>query len=77
CLRVRGDADPAEIARVQQAIWDNVDSPSSSASGPVGPGTTSQLPTGLGLLRSGQRSETLAIAQLLLLYHLSPKSLPR
>ncbi|MCL2471639.1 MAG: phosphoribulokinase, partial [Propionibacteriaceae bacterium] len=35
CLRVRGDADPAEIARVQQAIWDNVDSPSSSASGPV------------------------------------------
>ena len=63
CLRVRGDAEPDDIARVKQAIWANVDCPSA-------------LPDSLGELRSGGRSDTLAITQLLLLYHLCPKVNP-
>jgi len=77
CVRVRGDADSAEIARVQRAIWGNVDWPSSSAAGTADPPTRSAVPTGLGQLGSGQRSQTLAVVQLLLLYHLFPKACPR
>jgi len=60
CLQVRGDAEPADIERVKQAIWANIDCPP-------------PLPASLGELRSGRRSETLAVTQLLLLYHLRPK----
>lgn len=72
-LRVRGDAEPAELTRVQRTIWANIDRPA-SALGSTDPATASTLPPGLGNLGSGRYSQTLATVQLLLLYHLSPKA---
>jgi len=56
-LEVHGRAQPGEMYRLKQAIWEGV-----SVGRP--------LPTGLGATSSGDRSESLAITQLLLLYHL-------
>jgi phosphoribulokinase len=54
---VRGHAAPEEIALLKYAVWDGV----------AGSG---ELPSGLGQVPAGERSEPLAVTQLLLLYHL-------
>jgi phosphoribulokinase len=57
CLHVHGHAEPAEIGLLEQAIWADV-------------ANRTELPFGLGALNGGDRSEPLAVTQLLLLYHL-------
>ena len=56
-LHVHGHAQPEEIRLLEKAIWDGV-------------ADRREMPHGLGEIRSGGRSETLAVTQLLLLYHL-------
>jgi phosphoribulokinase len=57
CLQVHGHAATEEIQLLQKAIW-------------AGIADRRDMPGGLGALRSGERSEPLAVTQLLLLYHL-------
>ena len=57
CLNVHGQAEPEESQLLQKEIWQNL-------------ADKRELPTGLGEVRPGQRSEPLAVTQLLLLYHL-------
>jgi phosphoribulokinase len=57
CLQVHGHAEPEEIHLLQKAIWSGV-------------ADRREMPGGLGSLGPGERSEPLAVAQLLLLYHL-------
>lgn len=57
CLHVHGHASTEEIQQVEKVIWSELD----VAGGP---------PTDLGRLQPGERSEPLAITQLILLYHL-------
>jgi phosphoribulokinase len=56
CLRVHGHASTGEVRLLQKALWDGV------AGG--------AMPDGLGCLGDGGRSEPLAVAQELLLFHL-------
>ncbi|MGI8718038.1 MAG: phosphoribulokinase [Lapillicoccus sp.] len=57
CLHVHGHATSEEARRLEKTIWSELDTPG-------GP------PERLGEIDSGQRSEPLAITQLILLYHL-------
>lgn len=58
CLTVDGHAAPEEIRLLQKVIWHGV-------------AHHRELPSGLGELPGGGRSEPLAVTQLLLLYHLT------
>jgi phosphoribulokinase len=57
CLHVHGHAGPDELAMLQKAVW-------------AGVADRRELPDGLGSVGPGERSEPLAMTQLLLLYHL-------
>ena len=57
CLSIDGHAPAEDSLLLQKAIWDGV-------------ADKKELPTGLGEVAPGRRSEPLAIIQLLLLYHL-------
>ncbi len=56
-LHIHSYAPRAVIRRVEETIWASL-------------GIDEELPEGLGVIRSGERSEPLAVVQLLLLYHL-------
>jgi phosphoribulokinase len=56
-LHIHSYASRAVIRRVEETIWGTL-------------GIDEELPEGLGVIRSGERSEPLAVVQLLLLYHL-------
>lgn len=56
-LHIHGYAPEAEAEVLAKAIWS-------------GPGVDQALPSCLGLVSSGTRSEPLRLAQLLLLYHI-------
>ncbi len=56
-LHVHGDAAREDSMVVEKAIWSRLD-------------VSSEPPAGLGRLADGQRTEPLAITQLLLLYHM-------
>jgi len=56
-LHIHGHAPPEDSRMVAKAIWDSL-------------GTSQPLPETLGLLGPGERSEPLALTQLILLYHL-------
>lgn len=56
-LHIHGYVPPEDSRMLEKAIW-------------AGLGEESELPACLGILEDGQRSEPLAITQLLLLYHL-------
>jgi phosphoribulokinase len=57
CLQVHGHAAGEELHLLQKAIWSGVSD-------------RREMPDGLGRLGPGERSEPLAVTQLLLLYHL-------
>ncbi len=57
CLHVHGHASTEEARQLEKAIWAELDEPG-------GP------PEGLGVIGDGDRSEPLAITQLILLYHM-------
>jgi phosphoribulokinase len=57
CLQVHGHAAGEELHLLQKAIWSGVSD-------------RREMPAGLGRLGPGERSEPLAVTQLLLLYHL-------
>ncbi len=57
CLHVHGHASTEEARQLEKAIWSELDEPG-------GP------PESLGRITSDQRSEPLALTQLILLYHL-------
>ena len=59
-LHVHGYVSREDSAVLEKAIWENL-------------GVEHPFPETLGMLRDGQRSEPLAIAQLLVLYHLLDK----
>jgi len=63
-LHVHGHAPREDSRIVEKAIWEQL------SFEPSGAGTDAALPEKLGELAPGQRSEPLAIAQLLLLWHL-------
>jgi phosphoribulokinase len=63
-LHVHGHAPREDSRIVEKAIWEQL------SFAPSGAGTDTALPEKLGELAPGQRSEPLAIAQLLLLWHL-------
>jgi len=56
-LHIHSYASRSVIRRVEETIWASL-------------GIDEELPEGLGVIRSGERSEPLAVVQLLLLYHL-------
>ena len=56
-LHIHGHAPPEDSRTVAEAIWDSL-------------GRTDPLPEGLGDTGDGQRSEPLALTQLILLFHL-------
>ncbi len=56
-VHVHGYADRAMTRRVEESIWDELE-------------TSEPLPEALGTIEPGNRSEALAVAQLLLLFHL-------
>lgn len=56
-LHIHGHAPPEDSRTVAEAIWDSL-------------GATDPLPEGLGDIGNGQRSEPLALTQLILLFHL-------
>ncbi len=58
CLHVHGHAEPEESKVLEKAIWADL-------------ADRREMPEGLGALPNGNRSEPLAITQLILLYHLS------
>jgi phosphoribulokinase len=57
CLQVHGHASNEEARQLEKAIWSELDEPG-------GP------PEGLGVIGDGDRSEPLAITQLILLFHM-------
>lgn len=57
CLHVHGHASNEEARQLEKAIWSELDEPG-------GP------PEGLGVIGDGDRSEPLAITQLILLFHM-------
>jgi phosphoribulokinase len=57
CLHVHGHASNEEARQLEKAIWSELDEPG-------GP------PEGMGVIGDGDRSEPLAITQLILLYHM-------
>ncbi|MGI9093267.1 MAG: phosphoribulokinase [Mycobacteriales bacterium] len=57
CLHVHGHAAPEDIQLLEKTIW-------------TGVADRREMPSGLGSLGPGRRSEPLAMTQLLLLYHL-------
>ena len=56
-LHIHAYASRSVTRRVEETIWSNL-------------GIDQELPDCLGVIRSGERSEALAVVQLLLLYHL-------
>ena len=57
CLHVHGHASTEEARQLEKAIWEEL-------------GTEGGPPAGIGAIAPGQRSEPLALTQLILLYHL-------
>jgi len=57
CLHVHGHASPEDSQQLEKLIWSELDAPG-------GP------PPKVGEIRAGERSEPLALTQLILLYHL-------
>jgi len=57
CLHVHGHAAPEESRLLEKAIWGDL-------------AEKRELPSGLGALPDGVRSEPLAMTQLILIYHL-------